>query len=148
MTVVALLDSNVLVAALVEDHEHYDPSIGLFRTGAPFAVAAHSFAEAYSTLTRRSERSRYQFSSASAWAALERIRAVVTLYGLTPSQTFDATRQFAAQGGIGARLYDKLIGEVAVVHGISTIVTWNVGHLQSLFPDLVVATPAEFLESA
>ena len=55
------------------------------------------------------------------------------LLGLTAPQTFDAIRSYSQTGGVGARLYDRLIGETAVVHGIKAIVTWNVGHMQSLF---------------
>ena len=78
-----------------------------------------------------------------AWAALESVRSVTALVGLTPAQTFEATGRYARSGGIGARLYDRLIGEAAVAHGIRRIVTWNVSHMGSLFPDLDVRTPRE-----
>jgi hypothetical protein len=110
----------------------------------PFAVAAHSYAEAYSTLTRRGERTPFQFTPEEAWAALESVRAVTALVGLTAPQTFEAIRAYAGSGGIGARLYDRLIGEAAVAHGIPGIVTWNVGHMRSLFPNLSVSTPTQF----
>ena len=53
-TPAALLDSNVIIACLVEAHEHHAASFALFTECNPgsFAVAAHSFAEAYATLTR------------------------------------------------------------------------------------------------
>ncbi len=131
---------------LVEAHEHHAPSLNLLVNdrGAQFAVAAHSYAEAYSTLTRRGERTPFQFTPEEAWAALESVRAVTALVGLTAPQTFEAIRGYARSGGIGARLYDRLIGEAAVAHGIPGIVTWNVGHMRSLFPNLGVSTPAEF----
>ena len=120
------------------------PSLDLVSDGATqFAIAAHSYAEAYSTLTRRGERAPFQFTPEEAWAALESVRAVTTLVGLTAPQTFAATRSYAQSGGIGARLYDRLIGEAAVAHGIRRIVTWNVSHIGSLFPDLDVRTPRE-----
>jgi predicted nucleic acid-binding protein len=146
----ALLDSNVIIAMLAEAHEHHKQSLALV-AGEPrrrFAVAAHSYAEAYSTLTRRGERSPFRFAAEEAWAALESVRAVTDLVGLTPAQSFDAIRGFAQSGGVGARLYDLLIGEAAVVHDIPVIVTWNVGHMRDLFPDLTVATPKEFGSSA
>jgi len=143
----ALLDSNVIIAMLAESHEHHKPSLelvaGEHRRG--FAVAAHSYAEAYSTLTRRGERAPFRFTAEEAWAALESVRAVTDLVGLTPAQSFDSVRGFAQGGGIGPRLYDLLIGEAAVVHDIPVIVTWNVGHMRSLFPELEVATPKEFV---
>ena len=145
MKIEALLDSNVLIAMFVEAHEHHGPSLALVSDGSiQFAIAVHSYAEAYSTLTRRGDRAPFQFTPQEAWAALESVRAVTTLVGLTAPQTFDAIRGYAQSGGIGARLYDRLIGEAAVAHGIARIVTWNVGHMRGLFPNLNVETPKEF----
>lgn len=69
---------------------------------------------------------------------------MTVLVGLTAAQTFDAVRLYAQSGGVGARLYDRLIGQVAVVHGITTIVTWNTAHMRGLFPELIVGSPADF----
>ena len=147
MKIDALLDGNVLIAMLAEAHEHREPSSALLAGDgeAGFAVAAHSYAEAYSTLTRQGGKAPFRFSPEEAWAALESVRAVTTLVGLTAAQSFDAIRSFAQTGGVGARLYDRLIGETAVVHGIATIVTWNAGQMQSLFPNLRVVTPEALL---
>jgi len=146
MKIDALIDSNVLIAILVEAHEHHRPSLALLAgegRGMQFAVAAHSYAETYSTLTRRGDKAPFRFTPEEAWAALESVRATTALLGLTAAQTFDAIRSYAQAGGIGARLYDRLIGEVAVLHGVPMIVTWNVGHMQGLFPDRRVMTPRE-----
>lgn len=147
MTIDALIDSNVLIAILAEAHEHHGPSLDLLVDGpdAQFAIAAHSYAEAYNTLTRQGARAPFQFTPEEAWAALESVRAVTSLVGLTAPQTFDAIRSYAQTGGIGARLYDRLIGETAVSNAIPRIVTWNVGHMRSLFPDLTVTTPNDFV---
>lgn len=148
MTVAAaLLDSNVVIAILAEAHEHHAASLALVTEGdaAAYAISAHSYAEAYSTLTRRSDHAPFRFSAEEAWAALESLRAVTRLVGLTPSQTFDAVRAFAGKGGVGARLYDALIGQAAHVHDIPRIVTWNTRHMRSLFPDVNVLTPHAFL---
>lgn len=146
MKIDALLDSNVVIAMLAEAHDHHEPSIALLSgdSAAQFAVAAHSYAEVYSTLTRRGEHAPFRFSPEEAWAALESVRAVTALLSLTGAQTFDVIRSYAQTGGIGARLYDRLIGETAVVHGVPVIVTWNIGHMRGLFPGLEVATPKEF----
>jgi predicted nucleic acid-binding protein len=142
----ALLDSNVLIAMLAEAHEHHEASLELLagKSDAQFAVAAHSYAEAYGTLTRRGEHALFRFSPEEAWAALESVRAVTSLLGLTAPQTFDAIRSYSQAGGVGARLYDRLIGETAMVHGLPAIVTWNVGHMKSLFPTLRVVAPKDF----
>jgi predicted nucleic acid-binding protein len=143
----ALVDSNVIIAALVGDHEHHAASVKLFAEERDYAlgIAAHSFAESYSTLTRRGVNAPFRFTAEEAWAALESVRAVTQLLGLTPAQTFDTVRSYAADGGIGPRLYDRMIGETAVIHGIAVIITWNTGHLRSLFPRLDIKTPQEFL---
>lgn len=145
----ALVDSNVIIAALAGDHEHHAASADLFGGGDGHAlgVAAHSYAEAYSTLTRRGEHAPFRFTAEEAWTALESVRSVTQLVGLTPAQTFDAVRSYAAEGGIGARLYDRLIGETATVHGIPTIVTWNVAHMRGLFPALAVQSPRDYLQA-
>lgn len=140
----ALLDTNVVVAALVEAHPHHRASTTLVVDGGPgrFAVAAHSYAEAFNTLTRGGAQGVYGWSPDEAWDALERVRAWTRLVGLTPSQTLAAVRAYAASGGTGARLYDRLIGETAVQAGLGRIVTWNTGHMRALFPGLEVVEPA------
>lgn len=56
-------------------------------------------------------------------------------------------RAFAHEGGIGARLYDRLIGEAALTHE-QAIITWNVGNMRSLFPSLETLSPVEFLQAS
>ena len=147
---VALLDSNVIIAAVAEAHEHHEPSIALFadRLSNPFAVAAHSYSEAYSILTRKSQNSPFRWTAPDAIAALESVAAKCLLVGLTHAQTFDAVRSFAAVGGIGPRLYDKLIEEAAVLNGLDCIVTWNSSHMSRLFPGMTVLDPIQFRRSS
>jgi len=143
----ALLDSNVVIAMLAEEHQHHAASLALLLAPSPpeYAVAAHSFAEAYTTLTRPGPSGPFRMPPAVAWGALESVRAATSLVGLTPAQIFEAVRTYAGDGGVGPRLYDALIGEAAVIHGIPAIVTWNTRHLAGLFPALHVATPTRFL---
>lgn len=142
----ALLDSNVVIASVAEAHEHHEPSNALFRDfpAQSFAVAAHSYSEAYAILTRKAPGSPFHWPAADAILALESVAARCVLVGLTHAQTFDALRQFAAEGGIGPRLYDKLIGQAALLNGLGAIITWNLGHMSSLFPTLDVLDPASF----
>ena len=137
----ALLDSNVIVATVAQEHQHHVASADLFDGTSRFAVAPHSYAEAYNALTRRGEGAAFQRPAEKAWAALESVAAATTLVGLSPAQTFDAIRGYAEAGGIGARLYGRLIGQVAMQHAILRIVTWNVRHMRGLFPELEVVDP-------
>lgn len=146
MRIEALLDTNIVVAAAAKDHSHHSEAIGFFdgsRAGR-FAVAAHSFAEAFTTLSRRGASSVYRWPPTSVAKSLHAARAGTVLIGLTPGQTYDAVGAFATAGGIGARVYDFLIGQVAVAHGISAVVTLNIRHMRPLFPELDVRTPEEW----
>ncbi len=144
MAAEALLDSNVVIAMVAEAHEHHAASAALLPAGGErrFAVAAHSYAEAYATLTRQGASAVFRWSAADAWGTLESVAAATVLVGLSPAQTFDTVRRYAEDGGIGARLYDRLIGQVAVQYAISRIITWNVRHMRGLFPSLDVRNPA------
>ena len=143
----ALLDSNVIIASVAEAHEHHEASIALFSSfpDQSFAVAAHSYSEAYSILTRKAQSSPFKWTATEAIAVLESVAAKCVLVGLTHAQTFDAIRSFAADGGIGPRLYDKLIGEAGVHNGLSCFITWNGSHMGSLFPSIDVLSPTEFV---
>lgn len=142
----ALLDSNVVIAGIAEAHEHHEASNALFAAfpAQSFAVAAHSYSEAYAIITRKAPSSPFRWSGEDALAGLESVAARCVLVGLTHAQTFDAIREFAAGGGIGPRLYDKLIGQTAVLNGLDAIITWNLGHMRSLFPSVDVQDPVSF----
>lgn len=148
-SLLALLDSNVIIASVAEAHEHHEASIALFSSfpANSFAVAAHSYSEAYSILTRKAQASPFRWTAGDAIAALESVAARCVLVGITHAQTFDAIRDFAAGGGLGPRLYDRLIGEVAVMNGIGCVITWNSSHMASLFPSLEVLTPGQFAKA-
>ena len=142
-----LIDTNVIVAAVAEAHEHHAPSLELFSIEPPIklAVAAHCYAEAFTTLTRRGDHAPFRWPPAEAWAALESVAAVTRLVGLTPAQSFDAVRDFAAAGHIGARIYDHLIARAALAAGAEVLVTWNVSHFRGLVEGVDILTPAEMI---
>lgn len=138
-----VVDTNVIVAALAQDHEHHAESFALFarEQRLALAVAAHCYAEAFITLTRRGEHAPFRWPAREAWAALESIAAVTRLVGLTPAQSFEAVRDFAAIGNVGARVYDYLIARAALAAGAKLLVTWNVGHFRGLVDGLDVRRP-------
>jgi predicted nucleic acid-binding protein len=144
-----LLDSNVVIASVAQAHEHHEHSnalFGAFPRGS-FAVALHSYSEAYSTLTRLNVAALFKWEAPAALAALDSVAAQCTLVGMTAAQGLEAMREFARAGGVGPRLFDKLIGETAVHNGIGTIITCNVGHFESLFPNLEVLDPKQFMKA-
>lgn len=139
-----LLDSNVLVAALVESHPHHEASNILVdaATAVTTMVAAHSLAEVYSTLTRSNRP--YRVAGAVASSVIETLAESLTVAALSVPQTRYAIRRFAALG-IGPRIYDFLIGTTAETFGADTIVTWNTRDFDGLFPALRIVTPAALL---
>lgn len=139
-----LFDSNVLVAALVEQHPHHDASAAVLLEADPAAtlIAAHSLAEAWAVLTRRSLP--FRFDGPPAWEQLNRVAERFAVVTLSSVQAVDAIRRFSALG-TGPRLYDYLIGVTGETYGARTIVTWNTRDFDGLFPALRIATPAEIL---
>lgn len=140
---VALLDSNVIIAAIVDEHQPHQPSSTLLAgmSDGRLAIAAHSFAEAYATLTSRRTVVGFGLPPENAWRSLMSVAEITTLIGLQPSDAFEDVGLYAQAAGIGPRLYDHLIGRVAVRHGIPRIVTWNLRHMRDLFPALDVVDP-------
>ena len=108
-------------------------------------MASHSYAEVFVQLTRQGPSAPVGMTADEAWAAIQALTTGISTVGLTPAQTLESVRQYASMGGIGARLYDWLIGWAAVEAGVKVIVTWNVRHMRGLFPDLDIMTPAQAL---
>lgn len=142
-----LLDTNVLIAAAVPDHQHHLPSLALLAGATSCAVATHCLSETFSNLTRHGPAGLYRHPPAQVTAFVQGVAYRHRVLALSPEQHLDAMRAYAATGGIGPRLYDHLIGHTALVHGIGTIATWNTRHMRGLFPQMRVVTPAEIAES-
>lgn len=137
-----LIDSNVIVAVLVDEHVHNRWSVD-FITAVPaedVIIAAHSIAESFVTLTR--QRTGLAMPPIEVGDVLDDIATRFAVVALTAAQTLDAVRRFSAIG-TGARLYDYLIGATGVRYGADTIVTWNTRHFAGLFPAVRIVTPAE-----
>ena len=138
-----LLNSNVLIAALIETHPHHDEpnAVAEAATLQSTLVAAHGLAETYSTITRLNLP--YRVSGAVAAGIIERRAERMTITALTAPQTINALRRFGALG-TGPRLYDFLIGVTGETYGVDTIMTWIIRDFDGLFPSLRVTTPADF----
>lgn len=140
----ALVDTNVLVAAAVVDHPHRGPALAVLERPSHYSVSAHSLLELYNTLTKPRG---YGWSPDRAWVVVRQMGAVFDVLVLTATEQLEAIDAFAHAGGIGAGLYDYVIGRVAVHRGIDTIITLNSKHFVPLFPDLTILTPTQYLES-
>lgn len=138
-----LFDTNVIVATLDQLHEHHEWSAAILETTreSDRLLSAHCLAEAFNRLTRGGIGG--SFGPNDTAAALRDLSIRASVRALDALETLEALSRFAAIGGAGARLYDYLIGHVAVVASAGRIVTWNVRHLRPLFPTLEVLTPKE-----
>lgn len=144
-----LIDSNVLIAASTLTHEHHDASSTLLIGGdaGDFATSSHCLAEFYNAATRPLAQGGSAMKPERALDALAAHRDNLEVLQLSQPEQWIALEHFARIGGTGARLYDFLIGEIAAIHRIPVIITWNVRHFIPLFPQLRVVTPTEYLET-
>ena len=136
-------DTTVLVAAVLEEHQHHLPSFRAFaaatRTNA--FCAAHSVAEMYAILTRMPGKQR--LSSDQALLALSAVEARLTVVPLDASEYFAAIRKCASIGIAGGTIYDGLIASCALKSKADVIYTWNVAHFLLLGSEVAqkVRTP-------
>jgi predicted nucleic acid-binding protein len=141
---VILLDTNVLVAAVVPQHDHHEPSAAILLRTREMAVAAHSLAEFVNTMTRNRH---YAWSGDAVDFQIAQFEKRIEVLALRSGQYASALREFALAGHRGPIVYDYLIGSHAMLNGIDRIISWNIRHMQPLFPTLTVLTPEQHLEN-
>jgi predicted nucleic acid-binding protein len=142
-----LIDTNVLVALVDPEHIHHQDSwdaLADARAGT-HAVALHSMTEFFHVATRSSPRG-LGLRPAVALSFLDDHVSKFTVIGLNIDQHLTAIRQFSASGRGGPQVYDYLIGQLAVINNIPSIITWNAKHFVPLFPQLNVLTPTQFIK--
>jgi predicted nucleic acid-binding protein len=136
-------DTSVLVAAVLVQHVHHDPSLAVYLAAdkSHACCAAHSLAEVYATLTRLPGRQR--MSCEQALLFLDDITDRFTTVALNGQEYCSAIADAAAEGVVGGTVYDALLARCAVKAKASTIYTWNVDHFRRLGPDIAqrVCTP-------
>ena len=136
-------DTSVLVAAVLEDHEHYEKSFAVFsaakRTSA--FCAAHNLAEVYATLTRYPGKDR--LSAEQALISLEKIEERLTITALEASEYVAAIRKCAFREIVGGTLYDGVIASSALKARAEVLYTWNTAHFRMLGEEVasIVRTP-------
>jgi len=136
-------DTSVLVAAILEEHEHHERSFSAFATATPSSAccAAHNLAEVYATLTRYPGKQR--LSPDQALLAIEVFENRLAIVALEPREYLAALRKFAIHGITGGTIYDGLIAACAMKARASVLYTWNTGHFMTLGDDVArrVRTP-------
>ena len=134
-----LLDTSVLVAAVVEAHPMHSVALPWLQRAKAKSdsglVAAHSIAELYSVLTKLPLRPRIAPS-----VAVEVIeRDVLDILEVVPLSGDDyraVINRLAQMGITGGAIYDALIVHAARAAGAEQIVTLNQTDFQRIAPDL------------
>jgi predicted nucleic acid-binding protein len=121
-------DTSVLVAAVLEEHEHHQPSfLAVSKANRSSAFcAAHNLVEMYATLTRYPGKQR--LSPDQALLTLSVFENRLTIVALEAREHLVAIRRFAAMGITGGTMYDALIAACALKAEVDVLYTWNIGH--------------------
>ena len=136
-------DTTVLVAGVLEEHEHHEPSFSALSTASRTSAfcATHNVAEVFATLTRYPGKQR--LSAEQALLALTAIESRFTIVALETREYLAAIRRFAAIGITGGTIYDGLMAACAVKAKVDVLYTWNIGHFMLLGDEVArnVRTP-------
>jgi predicted nucleic acid-binding protein len=127
---VVLLDSSVLVAALVEDESHHEASLRLLARKTA-CVWSHALAETFATLTGGKLGLRVPPALAAELirqSLVPRVKAI----DLSTRELLSALDKTAAAGVRGGALYDFLHLAVAQKAKASVLYTLNVRHFTAL----------------
>jgi predicted nucleic acid-binding protein len=133
-----LFDTNVVVAALVQDHKahakalpHLNRALGVPGSG---CLSAHGLAEAYSVLTGLPIRPR--ITPADARQALAVLEQQLDLIPLDRQDYLDVLERVAGLGLPGGAIYDALHAQAAIKVGVRSILTLNPKHFTRLGEDI------------
>jgi predicted nucleic acid-binding protein len=133
---VNFFDTNVLIAASIPDHPHHEACNlrlnSLRKSGG--ACAAHTMAEAYSTLTNFPKG--YGISPEIAFQIIEEASTGFTLMTLTPKEFMRVLEAAASHRLAGAIIYDALLIACARKAEAKWIFTNNHKHFRRIAPDL------------
>ena len=135
-----MLDTSVLVAAMLSDHVHHDASARclslVLDEGIEFAVSAHTLVEVYAVLTRLPRTPR--ISPADAHRLIQHnILTSACVVALT-GEDYAALLDHLVRAGIrGGATYDALIAKAAELAKVDLLVTQNVAHFQRVWPEQV-----------
>lgn len=134
----ALLDTSVLVAALVPTHEHHARCLPwlsrcVSRETRTF-VAAHTLTELYAVLTSLPLRPRIS-PVIAARLIEENIGKHAQLLALEPAEIAALVRDAAAWGLAGGVIHDAVIARVARKARVDVLVTLNVADFRRAWPD-------------
>lgn len=129
------LDTNVIIAAVSDWHDHYASSRAaldhLAERSERLVIAPHCLAEAYSVLTRLP--TGFRVSPVKAFGLLTNRLREFAIFPKT-GVPWGTLERMAAAGVAGGRAHDALLLETVVAGGATTFLTWNVRHFREVAP--------------
>jgi len=140
-----LIDTNVLLEATDEQRPGHAEATGLLETAGAFVFPAQVIREYLVVATRPVAANGLGMPVVD---ALENVREFRRRIGLLPEEkpvlaTF--LRVLADVKPIGKRIHDAHLVATALVHGVSTVVSFNVDDLEGLSPRVTVLSPGQVL---
>jgi predicted nucleic acid-binding protein len=134
-----LLDTSVLIAAMVEAHPHHVRALPWLQRAKHKEITAvitcHSLAESYSILTTLPVHP--HISPSVAWRLIqENILDVFTFLPLTGEDYRAVLEHLSMTGIIGGATYDALIAHTASKAKVDQLVTLNARDFHRIYPDL------------
>ncbi len=134
----SFLDTNLVVAASVEDHERHERALQLLErvlSGKDVGfTSAHALAEAYAVMTRFPKPLRLS-PQAAATILEENFVQKFEVVTLTPKEYRELIARAGQAGWVGGLLYDALHVACAVKAGVERLYSWNARHLQTVAPE-------------
>ena len=131
----AYLDTNVLVAASVEDHQHHVPAFDLVKAVKEGAlqgcISTHGLAEYYSVITRAPFTPRVHPTEAGRFLD-ENVLPYLELLAISADDYKTVLRSCTAAGLIGGVVYDALHLHTAEKAGCERVYTFNVKDFRAL----------------
>jgi len=134
-----LLDTSVLVAAMVEAHPHHGRALSWIqrakRREVTAIIASHSLAELYAILTSLPLRPR--IPPATAWQLIQQnVLDTFTVVSLSDDDYRAVLKHLSTTGIVGGATYDALIAHAASKVQVDHLVTFNAQDFRRVYPDL------------
>jgi predicted nucleic acid-binding protein len=129
-------DTSVLIPAFVEDHKDHARCLAVYAPSNKRVAccAAHSLAEVYAGVTRLP--GGFRASREQAILFLSDMEEHLTIVSLDAAEYSAIIRQAAANGILGATIYDALLAACAIKAKAETIYTDNERHFRMFGPDV------------
>ncbi len=129
-------DTSVLIPVFVEDHNDHDRCLAVYAPSNKRVAccAAHSLAEVYAGVTRLP--GAFRASPEQAILFLSDMEEHLTIVSLDAAEYSAIIRQAAANGILGATIYDALLAACAVKAKVEIIYTDNERHFRMFGPDV------------